>query len=175
MVSVTQAKSPFVRELEKAGCFRGLFGGSGENSGKILGNCWNIISRIEMIQILWFRAPGKANLPGTLGRHCLDLVPTFRARCFIKSTVPAFSSFFWICQKHHLDNLENRADAKGVILSEQACFMPSKCLLDGPFLEPLLKTLLRTLRPSLPLKSTGRHPFLETSRKQSPEPSKSLS
>ena len=31
------------------------------------------------------RAPGKASLPGTLGRHCLDLVPTFRAGCFLKS------------------------------------------------------------------------------------------
>ena len=46
-----------------------------------------------MLHILGFRAPGKANLPGTLGRHCLDLVPTFRAGCFLKSTVPAFSSF----------------------------------------------------------------------------------
>ena len=46
-----------------------------------------------MLQILGFRAPGKANLPGTLGRHCRDLVPTFRAKCFLKSTVPAFSSF----------------------------------------------------------------------------------
>ena len=46
-----------------------------------------------MLQILGFRALGKANLPGTSGRHCLDLVPTFRAGCFLKSTVPAFSSF----------------------------------------------------------------------------------
>ena len=38
--------------------------------------------------------PGKANLPGTLGQHCLDLVNTFRAGgCFLKSTVQAFSSF----------------------------------------------------------------------------------
>ena len=36
----------------------------------------------------------KANLPGTLGRHCLDLVPTFHAGCFLKSTVPAFSGFY---------------------------------------------------------------------------------
>ena len=46
-----------------------------------------------MLQILGFRAPGKANLPGTLGPRCRDLVPTFRAGCFLKSTVPAFSSF----------------------------------------------------------------------------------
>ena len=52
-----------------------------------------IILNREMLQILGFRAPGKANLPRTLGRHCPDLVPTFRAGCFLKSTVPAFSSF----------------------------------------------------------------------------------
>ena len=46
-----------------------------------------------MLQMLRFRAPGKANLPRTFGRHCRDLVPTFRAGCFLKSTVPAFSSF----------------------------------------------------------------------------------
>ena len=46
-----------------------------------------------MLQILGFRAPGKANLPGTFGPHCRDLVPTFCAGCFLKSTVPAFSSF----------------------------------------------------------------------------------
>ena len=62
------------------------FRGPGKVAGKISPNC-------EMLQILGFRAPGKANLPGTLGRHCLDLVPTFRAGCFSKSTVPAFSSF----------------------------------------------------------------------------------
>ena len=40
-----------------------------------------------MLQILGFQALAKANLPGTLGRHCLDRVPTFHARCFSKSTV----------------------------------------------------------------------------------------
>ena len=44
-----------------------------------------------MLQILILRAPEKANLPGTLGRHCRDLVRTFCAGCFLKSTVPAFS------------------------------------------------------------------------------------
>ena len=46
-----------------------------------------------MLQILGFRAPGKANLPGTLGRHCRDLDCTFRAGCLLTLTVPAFSSF----------------------------------------------------------------------------------
>ena len=45
-----------------------------------------------LIQILGFRAPGKANLPAKPW-HCPDLVPTFRAGCFLKSTVPAFTSF----------------------------------------------------------------------------------
>ena len=46
-----------------------------------------------MLQIPGCRAPGKANLPGTLGPHCRDLVPTYRAGCVLKTTVPAFSSF----------------------------------------------------------------------------------
>ena len=40
----------------------------------------------SMIQILGLRAPGNANLPGTLGPHCLDLVPTFRAGFEIDSS-----------------------------------------------------------------------------------------
>ena len=79
---------------EGCGCFWGLFGSSGgklrESSGKFAGK---FFPDREMLQILGFRAPGKANLPGTLGPHCRDLVPTFRAGCFLKSTVPAFSSF----------------------------------------------------------------------------------
>ena len=73
---------------EGCGCFRGLFGGSRgklrESPGKIAGK---ICPNRAMLQILGFRAPGKANLPETLGRHCLDLVPTYRAGCFLKSTV----------------------------------------------------------------------------------------
>ena len=84
----------YQKTREGCGCFRGLFGGSPgklrESPGKIAGK---IFPNREMLQILGFRAPGKANLPGTLGRHCRDLVPTFRAGCFLKSTVPAFSSF----------------------------------------------------------------------------------
>ena len=79
---------------EGCGCFRGLCRSSAgkfrENSGKIAGK---IFPNREMLQILGFQAPGKANLPETLGPHCRDLVPTFRAGCFLKSTVPAFSSF----------------------------------------------------------------------------------
>ena len=78
---------------EGCGCFRGLFGGSPWGPRKILGKSREIAGKFfqnrEMLQILGFRAPGKANLPGTLCRHCLDLVPTFRAGCFLKS-------FFWL-------------------------------------------------------------------------------
>ena len=84
----------FQKTQEGCVCFRGLFGGSRgklrESPGKIAGNFFR---NREMLQILGFRAPGKANLPGTLGRHCLDLVPTFRAGCLLKLPVPAFSSF----------------------------------------------------------------------------------
>ena len=68
-----------------------------ESSRKISGKLLEKFSRIaKMLQILGFRAPGKANLPGTLGPHCRDLVPTFPAGCFLKSTVPAFSSFSYV-------------------------------------------------------------------------------
>ena len=82
------------RKLDGCGCFRGLFGGS---RGKLRGNPGKVAGKFfpnrEMLQILGFRAPGKANPPGTLGPHCRDLVPTFRAGCFLKSTVPAFLHF----------------------------------------------------------------------------------
>ena len=78
---------------EGCGCFWGLCRSSGgkfrENSRKIAGK---IFPNRQMQQILGFRAPRKANLPGTLGPHCRDLVPTFRAGCFLKLAVPAFSS-----------------------------------------------------------------------------------
>ena len=67
--------------------FRGSRAKLRESPGKIAGKTF---PNRKMQQILGFWAPGKVNLPGTLGRHCLDLVPTFRAGCFLKSTVPAF-------------------------------------------------------------------------------------
>ena len=72
----------------------GRFSKTRKIPGKSRENCWKIfLPNREMLEILGFRAPGKANLPGTLGRHCRDLVCTFHAGCFLKLTVPAFSSF----------------------------------------------------------------------------------
>ena len=110
------------RRLWACGCFRGLLGGSRgklrESPGKIAGK--KIFPNREMLQILGFWAPGKANLLGTLGPHCQDLVPTFRAGCFLKSTVPAFSSFseFWSLQ------LRSRRPATGVSRALRARSVP---------------------------------------------------
>ena len=72
---VLQRCSP-QKTREGCGCFRGLFGGSQgklrESTKKIAGN---FFPNHEMLQILGFGALGKANLPGTLGRHCRELCP----------------------------------------------------------------------------------------------------
>ena len=47
-----------------------------------------------MLQILGFGAPGKANLPGTSGPHCRDLVPTFRAGVFFEIDSSSLLEFF---------------------------------------------------------------------------------
>ena len=74
---------PRQKTREGCGCFRGLFGRSRgklrESPGKLLDK----FSRIgKCYKFLGFWALGKANLPGTLGPHCRDLLPTFRAGCF---------------------------------------------------------------------------------------------
>ena len=47
-----------------------------------------------MLQILGFGAPGKANLPGTLGQHCRDLVPTFCAGVLFEIDSSCLFEFF---------------------------------------------------------------------------------
>ena len=95
----------YQKTREGCGCFRGLFGGSRRKTpGKSREIAGKMLPNREMLQILGFRAPGKANLPGTLGPHCRDLVPTFRAGCFLKSTVPAFSSFSDFNQRNQQQN-----------------------------------------------------------------------
>ena len=78
------------RTREGCGCFRGLFGGYPEKtSGKSRENCRKHFPNHEKLQIPGFQVPGKANLPGSLGQHCLDLVPPPSVRgVFLKSTVP---------------------------------------------------------------------------------------
>ena len=96
-------------------------------AGKPREYCWKIFPNREMLQILGFRALEKANLPGTLGRHCLDLVPTFRAGCFLKSTVPAFSSFSDSCmraslqEKGEMRNCKFRAVTQGEATQGTGC------------------------------------------------------
>ena len=86
------------RKLEKAVAVSGVYSGVlQENSRKVPGKLLGKFLPGTGEKILGFRGPGKANLPGTLGPHCGDLVPTFRAGCFLKSTVPAFSSFSDTC------------------------------------------------------------------------------
>ena len=94
-----------IRKLEKAVAVSRICpGGPEENSGKVPGKSAGKFfpNDREMLQILGFRAPGKANLPGTLGRHSWDLVCTLRAGCFLKSTVPAFSSFSDVTKRSKL-------------------------------------------------------------------------
>ena len=73
------------------GSVRGFQGKLRENSGKIAGI---FFPNREMLQMLGFRAPGKANLPGTLGRHCLDLDHTFRAGIFFGIDGSTLLEFF---------------------------------------------------------------------------------
>ena len=56
-----------------------------ENSRKAPEKLLERFPRMAKCYKFWdLGAPGKANLPGTLGRHCLDLVRTFRAGCFFE-------------------------------------------------------------------------------------------
>ena len=70
----------------------------GKIPGKLLENCSPESPNATNSRI---SGTGKGKPAGNLGSpHCRDLVPTFRAGCFLKkSTVPAFSSF----SEHNLD------------------------------------------------------------------------
>ena len=81
-----------IRKLEKAVAVSGVFAGVLEEVlGKFRENCWKNFP--ESPNATNSRIWGKANLPGTLGPHCRDLVPTFRAGCFSKSTVQPSRAF----------------------------------------------------------------------------------
>ena len=70
MGSAISYQSFIQKTREGCGCFWGLCGSSGgkfqENSGKTAGT---FFPNPEMLRILGFQAPGKANLPETLGPH----------------------------------------------------------------------------------------------------------
>ena len=123
----------------------------GKSAGKIFPNR-------EMLQILGFRAPGKANLPGTLGRHCRDLVPTFRAGCFLKSTVPAFSSFSDKGEFYHAHIVYELWLAYVLIL---------RLMLSPPTAIGHRANL--ALRPPGPIQNTKRNPGIPESALQSPK------
>ena len=84
------------RKLEKAVAVSGVFAGVlEESSGKIPGkNAGKFFPTRQMLQILGFRAPGKANLPATLGPHCRDLVPTFPRGVFFEIDSSSLLEFF---------------------------------------------------------------------------------
>ena len=63
--------------------------------GKLRENCWKNFPESRNATILGFREPGKANLPETLGPHCRDLVPTFRAGCFFEIDSSSLLEFFF--------------------------------------------------------------------------------
>ena len=92
MPKISVRISPFVRKLEKAVAVCGIRSGIPEEiSGKVLGELLeNFAPLAKCYKILGFRAPDKANLSGTLGRHCPEPCPHI---LFLKSTVTAFSSF----------------------------------------------------------------------------------
>ena len=81
----------YQKTREGCGCFWGLSGSSG---GKFRENCWKNLSRIAKCYTFWvFGHREKQTCWKNWVHTGLDLVPTFRAGCFLKSTVPAFSSF----------------------------------------------------------------------------------
>ena len=81
---------------EGCGCFWGLFGGSPgklrESPGKIAGKFF--LNR-EMLQILGFGAPGKANLPRTLGAHRPEPCPDLPHGEFFEIDSSSLLEFFW--------------------------------------------------------------------------------
>ena len=74
-----------VRKLEKTVAVSGVCSGvPEENSGKVPGNCWKNFPESQNATNSRISGTGKGKpVPG----------PSFRAGCFLKSTVRAFSSF----------------------------------------------------------------------------------
>ena len=83
------------RKLQKAVAVSGVFAGVlQENSGKIQGKIAGFFPETRNNALnCRISGTGKGKPAGNLGPTLQDLVPTFRAGCFLKSTVPAFLSF----------------------------------------------------------------------------------
>ena len=83
-----------IRKLKKAVAVSRICSGfSRKTPGNSRENCWKNFPESPNATNSRMSGTRKVNLPRTLGPHCRDLVPTFRAGCFLKPTVPAFSSF----------------------------------------------------------------------------------
>ena len=78
-----------------------------ENSRKVPGKLLVKFCRIAKCTNSMISGTGKGKPAGNLGSTLPDLVPTFRAACFLKSTVPAFSSFSEIWETVNWVGLQN--------------------------------------------------------------------
>ena len=91
-------RNKYLRKLEKAVAVSGVFapGVLEESSGKIAGSrlAGKIFPNREMLQILGFQAPGKANLPGTLGPHCSGPCPHLPGGVFFEIDSSSLLEFF---------------------------------------------------------------------------------
>ena len=85
---------PTFRNSRRLWLFPGSVRGfSRKTPGKSRESCWKKCPESRNATNSRISGTGKGKPAGNLGPHCRHLVPTFRAGCFLKSTVPAFSSF----------------------------------------------------------------------------------
>ena len=87
------------RTREGCGCFWGLCGSSGgkfqENFGKMAGK---FFPNRNNLKILVFRAPGKANLPQTLGPHCTGPCANLPCGVFFEINSYSLLELFWMVE-----------------------------------------------------------------------------
>ena len=87
----------WIRKLEKAVAVCGMRSGvPEENSGKVAGKiAGKFFLNRGMRHFLGFQAPGKANLPGTLGRQCPGRCPHLPCGVFCEINSYSLLEFFW--------------------------------------------------------------------------------
>ena len=79
---------------EGCGCFWDLLGGSrGKFREKSRENCWKNVPESRNALNSRISGTGKGKPAGNIGSTLPGPCPTFHAGCFLRSTVPAFSSF----------------------------------------------------------------------------------